>query len=107
MTALCSNTLAEINNDVQTNAQEQAMYDEQARYWKVCVDLLLAGQPVNNKGVKYTLLDRMANEYKEFSDFIDQDFNFMAHYIAGKFCKSVNDLFQQQARTLASIIVGE
>lgn len=86
--------------------QEQALFAQQENRWKLYVAQLLDGVTIEENGSKYNLADRMADQYEEFSEFVNQDFDFMAAFKNGEFCESVNNLFKSEARTLASIIVG-
>ena len=53
-----------------------------------------------------SLADRMADQYEEFTDYVNMDFDFMQAYRQGFFCEKVSELFRSEAKTLASIIVG-
>lgn len=103
---ICGNTQAEINHDTQADAKEQEKYAAQYALWLKYVNALLDGQEIEDGGITYNLADRMANEYEEFSDFVNQDYDFMEAYKKGEFCEGVMNLFRAEARTLASIIVG-
>lgn len=89
-----------------TDAQEQALYAQQENRWKLYVAQLLDGATIEENGSNYNLADRLADQYEEFSEFVNQDYDFMAAYKEGKFCDDVNNLFKAEAKTLASIIVG-
>lgn len=102
----CAVRLAEINNDYQTSAQESAQYQFEQDRWKFYLDQLLAGVTIEENGRKYSLAERLANNYQEFADFVDIDFDFMAAFKNGEFCEVVNSLIKSEARTLASIIIG-
>lgn len=86
--------------------QEQALFAQQENRWKLYVAQLLDGVTIEENGSKYNLVDRMADQYEEFSEFVNQDYDFMAAFKNGEFCEDVNNLFRSEARTLASIIVG-
>ena len=102
----CGNTQAEIDRDTQTNTQEQSQYnDEQAR-WKMYFEQLLEGVTIEENGRKYSLADRMADQYQEFSDTVDGDIDFMDEFKKGAYGTRINNLFKQEARALASIIMG-
>ena len=100
---LCQNTQAEINHDTQTNAQEHAQFRAEEAAWIRFTNAFLAGQSIDG----LCLADRMADQYEEFSDFVNQDYDFMKAYKEGKFCASVNELFRHEAKALASIVVGD
>ncbi len=102
----CGNTQAEIDRDTQTDAQEQAQYAAEHARWKLYVEQLLAGVTIEENGRKYSLADRMADEYQEFSDKVDNGDDYMGEYLAGGFGDRIRNIFKQEARTLASIIVG-
>jgi len=98
----CAVRLAEINNDTQTDAQEQAQYAAEQAHWKLCVEQLLQGVTIEENFREYTLKERVLNEL----DFINPEYDFMADYIAGTCHPALRRLIQSEARTLASIIVG-
>lgn len=102
----CAVRLAEINNDYQTSAQESSQYQFEQDRWKLYLDQLLAGVTIEENGRKYSLAERLVNDYQEFADFVDIDFDFMAAFKNGEFCEGVNSLIKSEARTLASIIIG-
>lgn len=87
--------------------QEQALFAQQENRWKLYVAQLLDGVTIEENGSKYNLADRLADQYEEFSEFVNQDYDFMAAFKNGEFCESVNNLFKAEAKTLASIIVGQ
>jgi len=91
-----------LGRDTDTDHAEQTRFIAEEARWIRIVNDLLEGKSVEGK----TLAERMANEYQEFADFVDSDIDFMAMFKAGKFNPYVNNLFKQEARTLASIIVG-
>jgi len=66
----------------------------------------MEGVTIEENGRKYSLVDRMANEYSLFADMVDQDIDFKDLFIADLFKESINDLFKKEARTLASNIAG-
>ena len=101
----CGNTQAEIDRDTQTDAQEQAQYAAEQARWKMYFEQLLAGVEIHANFRIYSLADQLTDKHEEFADFIDADFDFMAHFKAGKFGEGVNNLIKSEARTLASIIV--
>lgn len=102
----CAVRLAEINNDTQTDAQEQALYTLNIERHKLYAQMLLEGLTIEENGRKYSLADRMADQYQEFSDTVDGDIDFMEEFKKGAYGTRINNLFKQEARTLASIIVG-
>ena len=102
----CGNTQAEIDRDTQTDAQEQALYTLNIERHKLYTQMLLEGLTIEENGRKHSLADRMADEYQNFADMVDQDIEFMDLFKAGAFKEGVVNLFKQEARTLASIIVG-
>ena len=106
MTMPCGNTQAEIDRDTQTDAQEQAQYAAEQARWKLIFDALLDGAEVHENFRFYSLSDWMIDKYDEFADFVDSDFDFMAAFRSGKLSKEQSYLIKQEARTLASIIVG-
>jgi hypothetical protein len=103
---ICGNTQAEIDRDTQTDAQEQAQYAAEQERWKLIFDSLLEGVEVRENFRFYSLADWMIDKYDEFADFVDSDFDFMAAFNSGKLSKEQSDLIKQEARILASIIVG-
>ena len=102
----CGNTQAEIDRDTQTDAQEQALYTLNIERHKLYTQMLLEGLTIEENGRKYSLADRMADEYQEFADKVDNGDNFIGEYLAGGFGDRIRNIFKQEARTLASIIVG-
>lgn len=103
---ICGNTQAEIARDTQTDAQERVLYALNAERHKLYTQMLLDGVTIEENGRKYSLYDRMIDEYEEFAACVDSDIDFMAMFKSGKFSEKVNKYFKQEARTLASIIVG-
>jgi hypothetical protein len=108
MTMPCGNTQAEIDRDQAglTNAQEHALYAAELNLWKETRDKLLAGETIYTGCAKFTLSERLANEYQEFADLIDLDQDIMNEYLAGKCSPVFNELIKQEASVFASIIVG-
>lgn len=106
MTMPCGNTQAEIDRDTQTDAQEQALYTLNIERHKLYTQMLLEGLTIEENGRKYSLADRMADEYQEFADKVDNGDDFIGEYLAGGFGDRIRNIFKQEARTLASIIVG-
>ena len=102
----CAVRLAEVNNDTQTDDAEQRQYAAEQARWKMYFEQLLEGVTIEENGRKYSLADRMADQYQEFSDMVDSDIKFMDLFLRCEFCDGVNNLFKGEARTLASIIVG-
>lgn len=102
----CAVRLAEINNDTQAAAQEQIQYEFEIARWKMYVEQLLDGVTIEENGCKYSLAERMANEYQYFADKVDNDIDFMAEFLAGEYGENLNNLFKREARALASIICG-
>ena len=102
----CAVRLAEINNDTQTDAQEQALYTLNIERHKIYTQMLLDGLTIEENGRKYSLAERMADEYQEFSDKVDNGDDFMGEYLAGGFGDRIRNIFKQEAQTLASIICG-
>mgnify|MGYP003450729578 FL=1 len=102
----CGNTQAEIDRDTQTDAQEQALYTLNIERHKLYTQMLLEGLTIEENGRKYSLADRMADEYQEFADKVDNGDDFIGEYLAGGFGDRIRNIFKQEARTLASIIVG-
>lgn len=103
----CGNTQAEIDRDTQTDAQEQALYTLNIERHKLYTQMLLDGLTIEENGRKYSLAERMADEYEQFSDMVDNDIDFMDEFKKGVYGTYINNLFKQEARTLASIICGE
>jgi hypothetical protein len=103
----CAARIAEINNDRQTAAQERAAYEAEHYKWKLYVKMLLQGLEIRENGRVYTLAERLANEYEEFSAFVDIDYDFIAAYNRGEFCSGVNNLIKSEAHILADIIVED
>ena len=106
MTMPCGNTQAEIDRDTQTDAQEQALYTLNIERHKLYTQMLLEGLTIEENGRKYSLADRVADEYQEFADKVDNGDDFIGEYLAGGFGDRIRNIFKQEARTLASIIVG-
>jgi hypothetical protein len=102
----CGNTQAEIDNDTDTDHAEQTRFIAEEARWIRIINDLLEGKEVKENFRIYTLADRLIDEYEEFANFLDFDFDFMAHFKAGKFSEAVNNLIKSEARTLASVIVG-
>lgn len=102
----CAVRLSEINNDTQTNAQEQAQYAAEYVRWKLYVEQLLEGVTIEESGCKYSLSGRMADQYEQFADMVDNDIDFMSEFNQGTYGTYINNLFRQEAKTLASIICG-
>jgi len=103
---ICGNTQAEIDRDTQTDAQEQAQYAAEQALWGETVARLLLGETICTGCAKFTLSERLANEYQQFADLIDLDQDIMNDYLAKKCSPIVNELIENEARVMASIIVG-
>lgn len=102
----CAVRLAEINNDTQTNAQEQAQCGAEYARWKLYVEQLLGGVTIEESGCKYSLSERMADQYEQFADMVDKDIDFMSEFKQGIYGTYITNLFKQEARNIASIICG-
>ena len=102
----CAVRLAEINNDTQTDAAEQRQYASELNLWKETRDKLLAGETIYTGCAKFTLSERLANEYQEFADLIDLDDDIMTHYAANTCTPLISELIKNEASVFASIIVG-
>ncbi len=102
----CAVRLAEINNDTQTDADEQRKYAAELNLWKETRDKLLAGETIYTGCAKFTLSERLANEYQEFADLIDLDDDIMTHYAANTCTPLISELIKNEASVFASIIVG-
>ena len=101
---LDGNSAAELANDITSNCLNFA---KEINNWAEIRDQLLAGEAVENDfGRKFTLTERMADEYQEFADFVDQDYDFMSMYVRGELHPAVRDLIYNEACTLASVLVG-
>lgn len=98
----CGNTQAEIDRDTDTDHAEQTRFIAEEARWIRTLNDLLAGKTINGM----SLADRMANEYQDFADKVDNDIDIMAEYLAGEYGENLNNLFRQEAKTLASIICG-
>ena len=103
---ICGNTQAEIDRGSQTDAQEHSQYAAEQARWKMYFEKLLEGVTIEENGRKYSLADRMADQYHEFADKLDNDIDFMAEFKNGEYGTYIKNLFKQEAKTLASIIVG-
>ena len=103
----CSIRMAEINNDTFTEAKERAQISTEHLKWKLLYNILIQGCEVRENGRVYRLSDRMSDEFEEFAAMVDSDIDFMAIFLRGEFCEGVNNLFKSEARTLASIILGQ
>ncbi len=102
----CAVRLAEINHDTQTDADEQRKYAAELNLWKETRDKLLAGETIYTGCAKFTLSERLANEYQEFADLIDLDDDIMTHYAANTCTPLISELIKNEASVFASIIVG-
>lgn len=102
MTMPCGNTQAEKDRDTQTDHAEQTRFIAEESRWIRTLNDLLAGKTINGMN----LADRMADQYQDFADKVDNDIDFMSEYLAGEYGENLNNLFKQEARTLASIICG-
>ncbi len=98
----CGNTQAEIDRDTETDHAEQTRFIAEEARWIRTVNDLLEGKTIDGM----TLADRMADQYEQFSDMIDNDIDFMDEFKKGAYGTYINNLFKQEARTLASIICG-
>jgi len=107
MNMICGNTQAELDNDTQTEAQEIAQAKWDNKRWNLCVLLLLEGKKIHENGRIYSLQERLVDEFDEFAEMFDLDYDFMNLYANGKLDEKVRELIESQARTLASVIVGE
>jgi len=107
-TERCPVSEAEIEYDRSslTDAQEQALYTLNIERHKLYTQMLLDGVTIEENGRKYSLAERMADEYQEFADMVDQDIDFMDEFKKGVYGEYITNLFKQEARVLASIIVG-
>lgn len=99
---LCPTSLAELEYDRNSVDNDDAL---EAQYVRVLNDLL-AGKKVQHYNQELTLAERMADQYQEFADYVDEGVDFMAMFHAGDFKEKVNALFHKEAIILASIIVG-
>ena len=97
----CGNTIAEINYDYFS----QWVDSEQDRF-NYIYKTLIAGKLISRRGKTYDLRERMADEYVEFADFIDNDYDFMKHLIAGTISENLKKLIQSEASKMASVICG-
>lgn len=102
----CGNTQAEIARDTQTDAAEQRQHAAEINLWKETRDKLLAGETIYTGCAKFTLSERLANEYQEFADLIDLDDDIMTHYAANTCTPLISELIKNEASVFASIIVG-
>lgn len=104
---ICGNTQAELERDNQTNMQEQAQYEWEAKRWRMAAGQLLHGKNVHAQdGRVYNLAESMANEYPEFNRFVDMGFDFIGAYKNGELEPSIRNLIETQAKKLATKIVG-
>lgn len=106
----CPTHEAEINYDRATTLtfwQEQERFRAEKAHWLDIVGSLIRGEAVIDGGITYTLAERMANEYVDFAEMVNEDIDFMEKFKNGEFSKEVMALFVEQARTLASVIVGK
>lgn len=106
---ICQVRQAEIENDIangMTFEQEQAHLNAQAELWKRVYARLLEGKTVDLNGKSANLAERLADQYQEFSDMVDADIDFMAEFQAGWYGTRMGNIIKNEARTLASIIVG-
>ena len=99
---LDGNTQTEMDRDTDTDHAEQTRFLAEEARWVRTLNDLLEGKTIQGMN----LSDRMADQYEEFTDYVNMDFDFMQAYREGFFCEKVSDLFRSEAKTLASIIVG-
>lgn len=99
---ICGNTQAEIDNDTDTVHAENTRFIAEDARWIRTVNDLLAGKEVEG----CNLAERMANEYQDFADKVDNGDDFMGEYLSGGFSEATRNIFKKEAKALASIIVG-
>jgi len=102
----CGNTQAEIENDKWSESAGRQLIALNSERWKLYVDQLLHGKPVEHGVMTYTLKEWLVDEYQEFADFADKKYDFMAVYVNGGFKPELRNLIESEAKVLASIIVG-
>lgn len=103
---ICGNTQAEIDNDTQTNAQEQAQYNSLPEQYSYIYNQLTSGKTVYTFSASYDLAEILAGKHQEFSDLVDLDNDFMWEYRQGRLDKSLCLLIENEAYRIASNIVG-
>ncbi|WP_162522133.1 hypothetical protein, partial [Xylella fastidiosa] len=86
------NTQAEKDRDTDTDHAEQTRFIAEEARWIRTLNDLLDGVEIHANFRIYSLADQLTDQYEEFADFIAADFDFMAHFTAGKFSEGVNNL---------------
>jgi hypothetical protein len=104
----CGNTAAlkQFEWEQDQLVEDSSAFEIEEAYWIRCVNDLLAGKTLLANFRKYNLAERLADEYQEFSDFVDEDFDYMAAFQNGSLDKKYADVVRQEAKIYASIIVG-
>lgn len=103
---ICGNTKAEIDRDTQTNAQEQAAYDNLDVQYSYVFNQLVSGKKVYTFSACYDLAEILAAKHDEFCDLVNQDHDFMWEYRNGELDKSLCELIENEAHRIASVIAG-
>lgn len=106
MTEQCAVRLAEINNDTQTDAQEQAAYNDLDVQYSYILNRLLSGKKVYTFSASFSLADILEGLHVEFEDLVNQDHDFMYEYRNGGLDKSLRQLIESEAHRIAQSIVG-
>ena len=108
---LDGNSAAELEHDAPRTAMqlihESIRIEENINRWAMVRDQLLRGESVeSNFGLRFTLNERLSDEYEEFADLSDKGFDVAASYRNGELNPDVRKLVYREACTLASIVVG-
>lgn len=98
----CGNTWAEIDRDTETGLEARIREEEEMRIWSETRNALLSGNEFDGR----TLYEWLYTKYQEFADLVDEDIDFMAIYAEGGLTPKAREIIEQEAETLASIIVG-
>lgn len=97
---------AEINNDTQTSAQEYAEYEKQEAQYQYVYNRLLSGKKVATFSAIYDLSEILSAGHDEFADLVNLDVDFMWEYKQGRLDKSLMQLIENKAHSLAKNISG-
>jgi len=106
MTIPCGNTQSEIDRDTQTDAQEQATYNDLDVQYSYILNRLLSGKKVYTFSASFSLADILEGQHVEFEDLVNQGNDFMYEYRTGGLDKSLRQLIETEAHRIAQSIAG-
>ena len=89
-----------------TDAQEYAEYEKQQAQVEYVYNRLLSGKKVATFSAIYDLAEILAGKYTAFSDLVDLDNDFLWEYRQGRIDKSLAELIENEAHSLAENVSG-